>query len=795
MANQYLSRLGIVMGMDVAELEKGVSKAIEETKKMGREIKAGATAAQNEIVKLTYAAQDLETPLTAVAKVTREMNDPTYKLSKATQELKNEVLKAAAAYDLAAEKAGKLKTAQLNAAGQKAGLTPYQLQALSYQTTDIITSLAGGQNPMLVLLQQGGQLKDQFGGITNVFNAFKQVLTPLRVGLGAVAAVVGTLAYEAYKGHEAFVRLRDDLILTNGYAGVTRDSFNGLALALSTKLNTTIGESKTIFGALVASGKFTQESMSSVAEAIARVSKLSGESADVVAKDLIPAFNGSISSIDSLNQKYHFLTLSQYKYLEQLDKQGQYQLAAKAGADAFNDSLKKYDERLGSIEKLWRNIKGFVSEVVDGMQKIGAPQTKADKVTDLLMQLKYAEMANVKGLNQANVNALKTDIAKAVADLQKDAADAEAAAAKAAKESEAIERHKKAGGFERELALQTESVKQAVDDRINILEAGASQQEKIELETRRKLAQAAIDFDKQIKDKGTGLLPQEYKAFLEKVQAIESAGQAQKEELNRQQKKTFEDRQSAEQLSIDKEREKLELYQKNIALSDTDLQIAMAKLETEKNIADIMKASGLTDTEKEALKQRQESLGKQRENVIGLGEQLKLLKNVHDSVFNSMANAVETFVKTGKFAFKDFTKSVILDIFAIYAKAQMLKMLGGAGNFLSGLFSSGQSGTDFLTSGASFPSFGLKTNATGGSLPANSPSIVGERGAELFIPNTSGTIIPNNQVSDMMGGSTVVNNYNINAIDTQSFAQALASNKNAVFAANQSASRGLPASR
>jgi hypothetical protein len=77
--------------------------------------------------------------------------------------------------------------------------------------------------------------------------------------------------------------------------------------------------------------------------------------------------------------------------------------------------------------------------------------------------------------------------------------------------------------------------------------------------------------------------------------------------------------------------------------------------------------------------------------------------------------------------------------------------------------------------------------------------MVGERGPELFVPKTSGTVIPNNQLGSMGGGAQVVYNgpyiASMSAIDTQSATQFLAKNKNAVFAANQSATRSLPQSR
>jgi hypothetical protein len=88
--------------------------------------------------------------------------------------------------------------------------------------------------------------------------------------------------------------------------------------------------------------------------------------------------------------------------------------------------------------------------------------------------------------------------------------------------------------------------------------------------------------------------------------------------------------------------------------------------------------------------------------------------------------------------------------------------------------------------------------ASGGEV--TSPSIVGERGPELFIPDRSGAIIPNRNIGDYMGNSggvtyngTVIQN--MQAIDTQSGLEFLAKNKMNIYAINQSASRSMPTSR
>jgi len=172
-------------------------------------------------------------------------------------------------------------------------------------------------------------------------------------------------------------------------------------------------------------------------------------------------------------------------------------------------------------------------------------------------------------------------------------------------------------------------------------------------------------------------------------------------------------------------------------------------------------------------------------------------EDMFNSFTNNMSSALDKFVDSGKISFGDLANSIIKDLLKIQLRMLMMqgisKMFGGFGDLFGG--SSG----GFANDAGGMEVAGSLGFADGGNPPVGVPSIVGERGPELFIPSRPGTIIPNNQLSNMLGGSTV--NYNgtyiasMSAIDTQSATQFLAKNQNAVWAANQNAQRSLPNSR
>ncbi len=237
-----------------------------------------------------------------------------------------------------------------------------------------------------------------------------------------------------------------------------------------------------------------------------------------------------------------------------------------------------------------------------------------------------------------------------------------------------------------------------------------------------------------------------------------------------------------------------EFMQREIELRDRSIQQAKEALDITRQSREGTMADGFTKGFDEF--------------VRDMPTRMEMGKTAFNSLMNSMDSALRQFVQTGKINFKDLVRSMIQEMIYLESKAKMMDMFksmksggdggGGIMDMLGGLFGGGGGG-GAMGGPANFDPFGLVGFANGGSPPVGQASIVGERGPELFVPRTAGTIIPNNQLSGMGGGSTV--NYNgpyiasMNAIDTQSGTQFLAKNKNTIWAAYQSANRGVPVSR
>ena len=264
----------------------------------------------------------------------------------------------------------------------------------------------------------------------------------------------------------------------------------------------------------------------------------------------------------------------------------------------------------------------------------------------------------------------------------------------------------------------------------------------------------------------------------------------------------------------DKQTDRLQLEAQMAGMSDRQQKILLDQLDAETKIRDMVEKKVITETQGALLmqkfldqqKQEQSTYDAQRTFTAGWDKAFndymekatnaaEMGKQSFQTMADAMGNAIDQFVKTGKISFK----SLIGDMISQLIRLQLQAQLSGIFKMFGGMFSGGSNSSSSYTPGysslasAPYPQF-----ADGGSI--SGPSIVGERGPELFVPSGSGTIIPNNQLSSVMGNQAqVVYNgpyiNNMSAIDTQSATQFLATNKQAVWSANQSAQRSLQQSR
>lgn len=809
MASQNIARLGVVLGLDTAEFTAEIDRAISANSKLKDAIRRDTNSAAGELRNLIHATEDYGKALTRVELMQRETNSGRF--MNATAEMKKRLLDQAAAYD-------KVALSAKNATGAQFKMNEQQKINLTYQTTDLFTQIASGQSPFIAMLQQGGQLKDTMGGLGNMFRAIGSLFTPFSVGLGTVAVAVGSVSYALYKAVDDLDKFKDAMTLTGGFAGVTYDKLLNLGNLLSDKTSASIGSARDVMQQLAATGKYTATSIEAVGEVVLRFAKIAGVDAAKAAETLIPLLDGTASSAKQLNDKYHFLTLEQYKNIEALEKQGRLQEAAKLQATLLNESLQSTQRELGNLEKAWQGVANFASSAWDAMMGWGREsgtdraielEKKINELTDVISKRQAKGLKT--GSQEAAVAAFKTEL-NAIVSREMAALDAaEAKAKKAEEEQRKIKDYSGAGGMGKQIEIQSAIAKAIANNEFLIAVEGANEIQRIELEAAKELEEKRLEFSKRSAEEKRafgGLLARQLDAEIytielkrdEKIKNIRDKNRLSEYEEFLRTQKEITDAEVAESnrlqsirssnqsrtRDMEYQKESLDLKYKLIYATEKEQRLAQISLEYARKRKEVEegpdKQFNLDQID------RQEQMAKM---FVTMEDSMRRTQEVFDSVWGNMSSAIDNFVKTGKLNMKDFARSTIQSLIAIEMKMQAMSLLRG----LFSSFAGGGFGTGNAYGNMDLGGF----LAEGGPAQANTPYIIGERGPELFVPRTAGTVIPNNALGGMGGGQTINYNgpiiQNMNAIDTQSGLQFLAKNKQGVFAAYQSANRSIPMSR
>lgn len=240
----------------------------------------------------------------------------------------------------------------------------FALRGLPAQFTDIVVSLQGGQRPLTVLLQQGGQIKDMFGGVGNAVKVVSAEVLKLATNpwilLAAAIAAVGAAALSA---SNEVTELAVATAKGSQVAGQARQ-LAAVSDALSGG-NTSHGNAVSATAQLAAAGKLTGENFIKAAQAASQWATVTGESVDEVVGKFNELANDPLQAVLNGTLK---VTDAQYAQLEALDRTGQKQaevaLAVKLYQDQVNDNTASVLANLSEGEKGWIKLKDAISDAI-----------------------------------------------------------------------------------------------------------------------------------------------------------------------------------------------------------------------------------------------------------------------------------------------------------------------------------------------------------------------------------------------------------------------------------------------
>lgn len=196
-------------------------------------------------------------------------------------------------------------------AAKRAGISIGQynnaMRMLPAQLTDVATQLAGGQSPWLILLQQGGQVKDSFGGLIPTFRGLLGAVSPLAVGVAALTAAGAGIGYIFYQGTSTLSDFNKTLTLSGNTAGLTTDRM--LALAKSgQQAGLTFDQTTDSLTALINAGVGAGARFDELSQSVAKFSTASGIPIEKVAEAFGKLTNDPTSGLIAMAQQFHNVT-------------------------------------------------------------------------------------------------------------------------------------------------------------------------------------------------------------------------------------------------------------------------------------------------------------------------------------------------------------------------------------------------------------------------------------------------------------------------------------------------------
>ena len=252
--------------------------------------------------------------------------------------------------------------------GMSAAAMNAALRGVPAQLTDIVVSLQGGQAPLTVFLQQGGQLRDMFGSAGLAARALGSaalgLISPFTVTLGLL--VTGAVAFK--QGHDETVRYSRALIMTGNIAGTTAGQMADMAARME-EVNGSQRVSSQALATLASTGAIAGSNLEKFGTVAVDAQRVLGQSVEDTAKQFASLGKDPLTALRSIGDQYGFVTTETYLAVKAAQEQGRVIEAASIAQNAYADGVAKQKEKvlqtLGAWERGWINIKTAASGAWD----------------------------------------------------------------------------------------------------------------------------------------------------------------------------------------------------------------------------------------------------------------------------------------------------------------------------------------------------------------------------------------------------------------------------------------------
>lgn len=379
--------------MEVAlRVQADLAEALQQVKAMRAELD-GMRNAGSRVNTASKAVEQLATTTKATAQADKAATATSKQRAAAAKETAAALRAQAEAEKKALAEANKAAEAAAKEARKQANMRKQADRMLPAQMTDITVGLATGQSPLMVALQQGGQLKDMYGGvapaIAAVTKATLALVNPTTVALGAVAAL-GTAWYQGAKESEAFTAA----ILMNGNAaGTTTSQLTSTSQAVG-RVTGSYSLAIEATRELAATGRVANAQLSLAAQATVGMAQVGAAAVGDMTAKFAELGKSPVEASRKLNEQYNYLTASVYEQIKALEEQGRKEdaaaLAQRTYAQAMTDRVAEAKAQLNALGRAFHWVGEQAGGMWNAMKNIGRVRPLADQLAEA--QKEYATL-------------------------------------------------------------------------------------------------------------------------------------------------------------------------------------------------------------------------------------------------------------------------------------------------------------------------------------------------------------------------------------------------------------------
>ncbi|MGD9862851.1 MAG: phage tail length tape measure family protein [Pseudodonghicola sp.] len=269
-------------------------------------------------------------------------------------------------YDHAVE-AIRRSDAALSGNSRNMKLSAFEARNLSYQINDVVQSLMMGMPAQQVLMQQGPQITQIYGGVGNTFRALRSVLTPTRLLLGGVsaAAITGATAWNQY--------LRSTMAVTAEMDGLGRGlarspaELEAAARAGAAAAGISIRAAREMQVAFLHTGRIRSEHYADLIAISKDFAATMGIDAGAAGGALAEMFADPAKAADTLYGKYGLIDAATARYVRNLAAQNRESEAQGVLLDRLPEKLANAEDRMHALDRAMQGIKNTASGLWDGL--------------------------------------------------------------------------------------------------------------------------------------------------------------------------------------------------------------------------------------------------------------------------------------------------------------------------------------------------------------------------------------------------------------------------------------------